>query len=194
MDPRMRYAVVFAHPNPKSFNRAVLERVEANLSRAGRDYVVRDLYAMRFGPSLEAADFEAIASRRPLPEVAEEQRIIAGADRILFIHPIWWYGMPAILKGYIDRVFTRGFAYDYGREGLVGLLAGKRAYAINTTGNTRENYERYGYRDAIAKAIDEGTLGACGLKVVERRFLYAVPSATPEERAAMLDEVERMDL
>ena len=131
----MRYVILYAHPNPKSFNHAILARVEANLKRDRKEYVVRDLYALNFKPVLEPADFVAMGGGSVRPDVAEEQRHIAAADKLIVIHPIWWFGMPAMLKGYIDRVFTGGFAYAYTAKGVEGLLKGKRAIILNTPSN-----------------------------------------------------------
>jgi len=190
----MRYAILYAHPNPKSFNHAILERVEANLKRDRKEYVARDLYALSFKPALEGADFVAMGQGRPRPDVAEEQRHIANADRIIVIHPIWWFSMPAILKGYIDRVLSNDFAYKYTDEGPVGLLSGKSAVILNTTGGPQEAYEQGGFRDAISKAVDAGTFGFCGIKVEEHKFFYGVPGVTQEARVAMLDEIKGMNL
>ena len=190
----MKHLILYAHPNPKSFNHAVLERVEANLKRDRKEYVVRDLYSLSFKPALDGADFVAMGGGHPKADVAEEQRHIANADRIIVIHPIWWFGMPAILKGYIDRVFTAGFAYEYTDKGPVGLLTGKRVVILNTTGGPRENYEQRGFRDAIIKAADVGTYEFCGLTVEEHKFFYGVPSITQEARVAMLDEIKGMNL
>lgn len=190
----MRYVILYAHPNPKSFNHAILERVEANLKRDRKEYVVRDLYTLGFKPVLEGADFVAMGQKHVRPDVAEEQRHISGADKIIVIHPIWWFGMPAIYKGYIDRVFTAGFAYTYTAKGPEGLLTGKRVIILNTTGGPRENYEKNGYRDAIVKTADIGTYGFCGLEVEEHKFFYGVPMASQEERVAMLEEMKAMNL
>ena len=190
----MRYVILYAHPNPKSFNHAILERVEANLKRDRKEYVVRDLYALNFKPVLEPADFVAMGGGSVRPDVAEEQRHIAAADKLIVIHPIWWFGMPAMLKGYIDRVFTGGFAYAYTAKGVEGLLKGKRAIILNTTGGPRENYEQNGYRAAVTKAIDEGVYGFCGLDVENHTFFYGVPTVSQEARVAMLDEIKGMNL
>jgi len=190
----MRYAILYAHPNPKSFNHAILERVEANLKRDRKEYVVRDLYALGFKPVLDSTDFAAMTAGRKAPDIAEEQRHIAAADRIIVIHPIWWFGMPAILKGYIDRVFVSGFAYEYTDKGPVGLLKDKSAIILNTTGGTEEAYDKGGFRDAIVKVADVGTWGFCGIGIAEHKFFYGVPGITQEARVAMLDDIKGMNL
>ncbi len=190
----MKHLILYAHPNPKSFNHAVLERVEANLKRDRKEYVVRDFYSLGFKPALEGADFVAMGQGRPRPDVAEEQRHIASADRIIVIHPIWWFGMPAILKGYIDRVLVSGFAYKYTDKGPVGLLTGKRVVILNTTGGSQEDYEKHGFRSAIVQAVDVGVYGFCGITVEEHKFMYGVPSVGQEARTAMLEEIKGMNL
>jgi len=118
----MNYLIVYAHPNPKSFNHAIKERVEAKLKKEKKKYSVRDLYAMKWNPVLGGADFEVMQGGKTPEDIKAEQNYIKEADVVIFIHPIWWFGMPAVLKGYVDRVFSYGFAYEVGKEGVKGIL------------------------------------------------------------------------
>lgn len=186
----MKYAIIYAHPNPKSFNHAIKVEVEANLKKAGRESVVRDLYALKFNPVLDAGDFIALSKGAPLPDVQAEQKIIREAETFIIIHPVWWFGMPAILKGYIDRVFSRGFAYDYNATGVMGLLKDKKVVIINTTGGTEETYLNFGFKDAVQKNIDTGTFGLCGMSVTLHKFFYGVPAVTDDVRKKMLEEIK----
>ncbi|MBN1885515.1 MAG: NAD(P)H-dependent oxidoreductase [Candidatus Krumholzibacteriota bacterium] len=190
----MKYLVVYAHPRPESFNHAVLERVTALLEERGREYVVHDLYALGFEPRLDAEGLEGYMAGKVPPDVAAEQAAIAAADRLLVIHPTWWFGMPAILKGWIDRVFVHGFAFRYGEKGPEGLLAGKQAIVVTTTGGGEEAYRNHGFGDAIRKAIDTGIFGFCGMELLERRFLFGVPAVDDAARTAMLDALSTLPL
>ena len=183
----MKYVIVYAHPHPRSFNRAILERVEGILGDGGKDYEVRDLYALKFNPVLDASE---LASDGKAPrDVEREQRSIGAADVVVFIYPIWWWGMPAILKGYIDRVFSLGFAFAIEGERLTGLLTGKKAVIINTMGSPKELMTHTGYEAAMGTMTDLGILGFCGMEVVEHRYLCGVNSVDDAARRRLLDDL-----
>jgi len=184
-----KYVIVYAHPNPHSFNHAILTEIESALKRQGKDYLLRDLNALPFHPVLTAADLISLVQGRIPPEILAEQEFIARADTIIFVHPIWWFNMPAILKGYIDRVFSRGFAYDVVEGNPVGLLTDKKVMLFNTTGGSQENYLKFGYDIAIKTAIDQGVFEFCGMTIAMHKMFYAVPSVDMRRREAMLSEI-----
>ncbi len=188
----MKYTVLYAHPNPKSFNHAILERVQENLQRSRREFLVRDLYGMNFNPLLTGHDFMLMQQGKLDPVIKGEQETIRSSEGLIVIHPIWWFSMPAMLKGYIDRVFTRGFAYDYTDQGPKGLLTGKKVHILNTTGGSADDYRNYGFADALKHTMDMGTYGFCGLEVAQHHFFHSVPGSTDDARRAMLEEVSRM--
>lgn len=190
----MKYVILYAHPNPKSFNHAILEHVQENLKRNGKEFILRDLYSMKFNPVLDAPDFVAMGKKQVLADVEQEQKFIKDADKIIVIHPVWWYGMPAMMKGYIDRVFTRGFAYDYDATGVKGLLSGKKIVIFNTTGGSKEIYENNGFKKAINLAIETGTYELCGLKIEQHVYFYAVPTIGNDGRVKMLKDIDGMNL
>ena len=190
----MKYLVVYAHPRPESFNHAVLERILALLEEKGHECAVRDLYAMGFEPRLDAAGLEGYMAGTVAPDVAEEQKLVAAADRLVFVHPTWWFSMPAILKGWIDRVLVHSFAFEYGPEGPQGLLAGKETIVVTTTGGGKDAYRDFGFADAIETAIDKGIFGFCGMKVVEHRFLHAVTMIDDATREKMLEDLATLPL
>ena len=189
----MKYLIVYAHPNEKSFNHAVLEQVETILKNAGKEYAVRDLYAMRFNPVLDRKDLSMLLEGQTAKEVEKEQRLVEEAQVIIFIYPIWWFGMPAIMKGYIDRVFVQGFAFAIEENGLKGLLTGKKVIMINTTGSPRDLLVQTGYEDAMKKTAETGIFEFCGMDVAAHRYLYAVPYADDAARKRMLEELKRID-
>lgn len=189
----MDYVIIYAHPGPKSFNHAILERVESILRKAKKSFEVRNLYALKFNPNLGANEIYPAGHGRTPPDVAREQRFVREAEAIIFIYPIWWFGMPAILKGYIDRVFSEGFAYSIDGEKLTGLLTGKKAVIINTTGGPRELFAHTGYEEAMRKATDSAIVEFCGMEIVEHRYLYAVQSIDDAARKRMLDDLENID-
>ena len=128
----MQHLIIIAHPNPNSFNHAILERVKETLIRLGANVEVRDLYQIGFNPCFSEDDFNKVHGGHSPHDVVTEQKFIKHADKITFVSPIWWGYIPAILKGYFDRVFTNGFAYTNVNGGAKGLLGTKKFGFINT--------------------------------------------------------------
>ncbi len=188
----MKYLVVYAHPNPKSFCHAIKEEIVVRLKEQGAIVDVRDLYQMGFNPVLSANDFMQLAQKKIPADIQKEQDLVAGADTIIFIYPVWWFSMPAILKGYVDRVFMRGFAYDMKGHMLQGLLKGKKAMLFSTTGGPRFAYYLLGYLVAMKIAIDAGVFNFCGLKVALHKYFYAVPTISDGARRQMLASIKNI--
>lgn len=185
----MKALVVFAHPNPKSFNRAVLDTVTAELKKKGAEVRVKDLYATHWNPILAASDFEQLLGGKTPEDIAREQGEVTWADTLFFIYPIWWYSHPAILKGWIDRVFSFGFAYTMTDKGPEGLLKNKTATVITTSGGDRATAEQNGLLASIKATMVNGILGFSGITDVRHRNLFAVPYVDDTARKKMLEEV-----
>ncbi|MDP2156214.1 MAG: NAD(P)H-dependent oxidoreductase [Nitrospirota bacterium] len=188
----MKYLILYAHPNPKSFNHAILETVQTELQKAGREVSLRDLYAQNFNPVLSANDLAGIVQGKLQPEVKAEQEHISSADVIVVIYPLWWSGMPAILKGYIDRVFTDGFAYHISETGIDSLLKSKKVLLITTTGAPQEMYEASGMFKSMAQTTGEGIFQFTGMELIEHKYLCAIPHVTDDDRKKMLEEVKEL--
>ncbi|NPA52550.1 MAG: NAD(P)H-dependent oxidoreductase [Aquificae bacterium] len=185
----MKATIIYAHPNPKSFNHAIKDTVENNLKRKDITYTTRDLYKLNFEPVLKPEDFIAIQKGDYLPDVKQEQNHIKNSDTLIIIHPIWWYSMPAILKGYIDRVFAKGFAYAQINGQIKGLLENKKVLIFNTLGESKEVCEKNQICQCIRKTIDS-IFEFCGMEVLEHKFFFSVPYVTDSQRKEMLKEVE----
>lgn len=188
----MNHLVVFAHPNQKSFCKGILDTIIKASREKGADVRVRDLYQIGFDAILKPADFESFQSGKVPADIAEEQEHIAWADVITFVYPVWWTQFPAILKGYVDRVFSYGFAYEYVRGVLNGLLKGKKAVLFGTLGLTSEEYEAGGMNNSMKQTSDEGIFNFCGIQDVSHTFFGAVPYVSDETRQGYLQEVERI--
>ncbi len=186
----MNHLIVYSHPNPKSFCHAILETAVKALQSKGHEVVVRDLYALDFDPVLKGSDFVGFQSGNIPADIKAEQEKISGAEVITLIYPIWWTGMPAMMKGYIDRVFSLGFAYTAGEWGPIGLLTEKKAIIFNTTGMAKELYDESGMFDAIKKTSGAGILNFCGLRILEHKFFTSVPSTNDATRKGYLSEAE----
>ncbi|MGT2949233.1 NAD(P)H-dependent oxidoreductase [Streptococcus devriesei] len=181
----MNTLIVYAHPNPKSFNAEILKTVQTNLSKAHTVKTI-DLYAENFDPILR---FDEKLKRRDLDKVAEMEdyrRLVTWADQLIFIFPIWWSGMPAILKGFIDRVFVSGFAYSYKKTGLAGHLKGKSAWII-TTHNTPAFITPFA--QDYGKVLKRQVLKSCGISPVKLTQLTSIEKISADKRQQLLDKV-----
>lgn len=187
----MQHVIVYAHPNPKSFSATIRNQVEQLSSDLGNKVTTRDLYKMKFNPVLSADDFTAIRSGKTPADIKQEQTIIAGADLITLIFPLWWTGYPAILKGWIDRVLLNGFAYQHSaNEGIKPLLTGKKIQIITTMGAAVEEYERNGLIDAMAMTMGDNVWSFCGCDDAGMMVLGEVPGMGDADRLAILSEIE----
>ncbi|MCX7921349.1 MAG: NAD(P)H-dependent oxidoreductase [Clostridia bacterium] len=186
----MKHLIVYSHPNPASFNNAIKETILEVSKEKGHETVVRDLYSLKFDAVLKGQDFEDFGSGRIPEDIKTEQEHIRWADLITFVYPVWWAGMPAILKGYIDRVFSTGFAYAYGQNGIEKLLTGKKAVIFNTGGTAKDIYQNAGMLDTMHKILAQGIFEFCGIEVVSYQYFGAVPLVDDSTRKGMLAEVK----
>ena len=141
----MNHLILFAHPNPKSFGSALCEKLKAFSESKGNKVVVRNLYAISFDPVLSAKDLSSLAQAKVPKDIAQEHAHIKEADHITFLYPVWWGGMPAILRGYIDRVFSEGFAYEYKDAETTGLLTGKKRLSFTPPERPMKNMNNRAY-------------------------------------------------
>jgi NAD(P)H dehydrogenase (quinone) len=127
-------------------------------------------------------------------DVRTQQEKVSWADGIVFIHPIWWTGPPAILKGWIDRVFSIGFAYilDEKDGHPSGLLKQQKALVINTAGSTEEEAKIMGTTDALKKVEDDGIFRFCGINDVQHVVFYNVIMTDDATRKKYLEEARNL--
>jgi len=203
----MKYLIIYAHPEPKSLTGHLKDRAVEALTAAGHEVVVSDLYAMGWKAVADRDDFpardrdaqlnyavaskEAYANGSQSPDVAEEQRKLLWADVVVLQFPFWWYGMPAIMKGWFDRVYAYGFAYGVGPFGGAqwgkrfgeGILQGKRAMVAMTVGGRMSHYGPRGVNgtiDDLLWPINHGLLFYPGLTVVPPAVFYEVNKVSPD--------------
>ncbi len=188
----MKHLIVYAHPNPASFNHAIKETLVRVLKEKGQDIRVRDLYALHFDPVLKADDFQTFLAGKVPGDIAIEQDHVRWADQLTFLYPIWWGRMPSIAGGYIDRVFSKGFAYDYTATGPVGLIPGKKVYAVSTLGAPLAVAESSGGIKSMEQIIDNETFRFCGMEMAGHKYFGSVPTVTDEDRKKMLEEVAQI--
>jgi NAD(P)H dehydrogenase (quinone) len=188
----MNVLIIYAHPNQQSFNRAILERVDATLRERGHATQIHDLYQMQFRCVLDGEDLLRNWRGNLADDIQCEQEAVRWAQGLVLIYPIWWFCPPAILKGWIDRVFTRKFAFDIGIGGMQGLLTHERALILNTLGGDEATYQKERWHELLVRPIAEGVLGACGVRNIVCQAFYQVPSVSHAERQAMLDKVRAL--
>jgi len=187
----MNTLLVYAHPNAQSFNAALVKVIQEEIVKKGDQIKVKDLYAMNWNPVLSQKDFEGYHSGNLPEDIRQEQTDVAWADLVIMAAPVWWYSIPAILKGYIDRVFSLGFAYKYTATGPLGLLKGKKGLFITTSGANQQDAE-YG---GMLKTLDRSLVGVFTFSgFAEKRLhnLFAVTTVSDEERQQMLTEVREL--
>lgn len=187
----MNNLIIYCHPNPTSLNHAIKEAVVEQAQMVGHHIRIRDVYALNFNPVLSMADLASFRSGAVPEDILEEQEHILWADVITIVHPVWWTGMPALLKGYFDRVLSYGFAYRFGATGLEQMLLGKRLYIINTVGSEEQNYIDKGIFQAM-RIVAENTFGFTGLKIMEHRFFSSVITVSAEIRQSYLQSLENI--
>ncbi len=184
----MNVLIVYAHPNPLSFNQSILKVVHNCFKDKGASVRLKDLYAERFDPVLGEAQLSLQNEGKIPDDIKREQEQVTWADTIVVIYPLWWFDRPAILKGWFDRVFTNGFAFSFDENGVTGLLKGKRAIVVVTAGGTKEDFGKNA--DQLTKSTTEGTLAFCGITDIADRVFYSVPIVDDEARKKMLKELE----
>lgn len=186
--------LVLAHPGDASFSHAMAQVARNVLERQGHRVAVHDLYAERFNPVQPCGEAQNSASSDPLVE--QHCSELAQADLILVFHPNWWGQPPAILKGWIDRVFRLGTAYDYppgvGYEGVpAGKLRASCAFVFNTS-NTPADREAAVFGDPLETLWTRCVFGLCGVPKVVRRMYGPMAGSTGGQREGWLAEVEAL--
>ncbi|MGY4677591.1 NAD(P)H-dependent oxidoreductase [Pasteurella sp. P03HT] len=187
----MNHLIIFAHPNTQtSFNRAILDAVVQASQQQNVQTVIRDLYTLNFNPVLSWEEMQAVYQGIVPAEVKFEHQLIQQADLITLVYPVWWMGFPAILKGYLDRVLSYGFAYKMGENGQsVGLLGDKKMQQFITIGNNVENYQGLGFTQSLKDCLVDGLFNYCGVTDIQHEFLGDIHIIDDAARQAMLQSV-----
>ena len=163
----MKHLIIFAHPNQQSFNRALVERIVQASHEMNVETIVRDLYTLNFNPILSWDELGACQAGIVPEEVKFEQNLIKAADLITLVYPLWWMGFPAILKGYLDRVLSYGFAYPSENGCSVGLLSDKKMQHFITMGNNLERYQSLNFDKALQTCLVDGLFNFCGITDIQ---------------------------
>ena len=186
----MKHLIVYVNPETESFSHRILETVKEYSIQNDHEVEVRDLYAINFNPVLSREEIQALNRDASVAkDVKVEQDYLDWADVVTFIYPIWWQ-IPAMMKGYFDRVLSYEYAYLYTEDGPKGLLTGKKVFRFNSMGTHREVYEKNGLREAYESVIDEGILQSTGMKVVKSKLFGPSPRNDEKLGDRFLEEVK----
>jgi NAD(P)H dehydrogenase (quinone) len=173
----MHALIVVSHPDPKSLIHSVARSFAEGIAASG-DHTseIADLAAEGFDPAFNQADRSAYFLQKPLPsDLLREQARIDRADALVLVYPVYWWSFPGQLKGWIDRVFSNGWAYDEAPDGTLGKRLGRLAvHLVGIGGADGGTYARHGYDKAMRTQIDHGIFDFCGARVVTSEFLLDV--------------------
>lgn len=188
----MKHLIIYSHLNPKSFTKAIVDEVERISTSRGDEFKIIDLYGDGFNPVLAFPDIEHMFMGKEAPDdVKSYQEMVSWADHLTIVYPLWWGQMPAMLKGFVDRVFANGYAFTYGEDGQPkGLLGNRTAQLFINTGSPEEYYESTGMYDAQRRVIDEGVFGFCGIEA-SMTFFGNVAMGSDELRKGYLASIEK---
>ncbi|SDI41644.1 NAD(P)H dehydrogenase (quinone) [Alteribacillus persepolensis] len=202
----MNVLIIYAHPEPKSFNGALKNLAVSELTSLGHQVKVSDLYAMNFKAVADSDDFlmpqnkdflkyaieqqNAVKTNSFTKDIQEEHEKLLWSDFIIFQFPLWWFSIPAILKGWFDRVYASGFIYGNGMQYDTGGLKGRKSMLSLTTGYPKHVYDPYGIEGDIHENIlspINRSLYFAGVEPVEP-FIAWTPSHDEADRERYLEE------
>lgn len=202
----MKILLVSWHPEPASFCSALFTTARDTLRAAGHDVRTSDLHAMRFDPVSGRHNFTSVKDAEYFKPQQEEQHAtethgfsdiieseiqkVEECDLMIWTFPLWWFTVPAALKGWVDRVFAMGRAYGGGRVYDKGIFRGKRAMLALTTGGPAASYEPDGFNGdmlGVLRPIHRGMLQFVGFDVLAPHIVYGPVRMTDEERRQQLN-------
>ncbi|HCL4034549.1 NAD(P)H dehydrogenase [Pseudomonas aeruginosa] len=180
----MHALIVATHPDPDSLTHAIAAQVAAGIAASGaqHSWEIADLAAEGFDPRFTRIDHGLLLKQAvPSTDVAAEHARLERANALVLVYPIYWWSFPALLKGWIDRVFTQGWAYEDDANGkLVQKLQHLQVHLLAIGGADQRTYARHGYFGAMKTQIDHGIFGYCGARVVTSELLLASDAGFPQ--------------
>ena len=187
----MKHAVVFAHPNPKGFTGTMADAYVSAARAHGHRVIVRDLYSMGFDPCLKLEELAGEEPPRPRADVLAEREILGDVDVFALFYPFWFNAPPAMLKGYVERVFGMGFGYAQSLGGMEPLMQGRKLISITSSGAPLTWVRDTGAWRAVRKLFDEHLSEVCGLEVLDHvHFGEITPGIRKDAVESCVEEVE----
>lgn len=173
----MHALIVTSHPDDQSLTHAVAAALKAGIEN-GHTGEIADLAAEGFDPRYTAEDVALFRHQSAVPaDVLAEQQRIDRADALVLVFPVYWWSFPALLKGWIDRVFTAGWAYDHAEQGLLQRLP---VHLVEIAGAGPRTYDKHGYAVAMHTQIEHGVFGYCGARVASSVLLTQADEHFPQ--------------
>lgn len=186
----MKHAVVIAHPKAFSLTAAAGGAYAEAVRALGHEVVVRDLYRMGFDPCLKPSEIPTEEGVRFDPAILAEREALGGVDVFCFVYPLWFNAPPAILKGYLDRVFSMGFGFGPALGGTEPLLDGKRMISFSFSGAPEHWVRDTGAFQALTTLFDRHVAAVCGLQILDHVHTGGiVPGMTREAVDEVLERV-----
>jgi len=182
--------VINGHPDPESYNAALTAAYMKGLEITGADYELINLYDLNFNPNLKYG-YRLISELEPDLNKAIEQ--IKEADHIVWFFPMWWYGYPALMKGFVDRIFLPGlfFKYQNGKSFPDKLLKGKTGRIVITADTVRW-YDRWFMKSPAIQQFKKGTLQFVGISPVKVTYIAPIKDSTPAFRDKWLQKTTEL--
>jgi len=189
----MHILTVLDHPDANSFTHAVADNFRQGALEAGHTVELADLNKEGFDPRWSLEDIERDARKILTGDVEVEQKRIERADAICLVFPLFWWGMPAVMKGWVDRVWTWGWAYDQLDDPEKSLQKPRSGVLLIPAGARSDEMEKHGYLDAMQTAWIKGTFGYLGLSPRKMEVLHG-STGSDERRKALLERSRHIGL
>lgn len=185
-----KIAIINGHPNKNSFNFGIAEAYKAGAAESGaevREIIIRDL---NFNPNLQFGYQKRMELE---PDLLKAWEIIQWADHMVWVHPVWWGGLPALMKGFIDRLFLPGMAYQFRKNSVWWdkLLKGKTAHILTTLDQPGWYYHLFFGRPSVNQ-LRKSVLEYCGVKPVKVTYIGIIRNSKDEQRAQWLRKVKEL--
>jgi NAD(P)H dehydrogenase (quinone) len=188
----VKHAIIIAHPRAHSFTASTAEAYAEACEALGQSTVIRDLYRIGFDPRLKVGELPFADAFRPEPDVVIERGLLKDCDVFAFFYPLWLNSPPAIVKGYLERVFGFGFAYGAGGHSYTPLLTGRKLISFSSSGAPLGWIKQTGALGAVQTLFDDYFADLCGMTALEHVHVGGVvPGASPSFVQARLDEVRK---
>jgi len=183
-----KIVIINGHPNLESFNFGLVDAYREGAILKGAEVRVLTIATMEFDPNLRYGYQKRMELEPDLVQAIED---IKWADHLVWVHPVWWGGLPALLKGFIDRTFLPGITYKYRENSMLWdkLLTGKTAHII-TTLDQPGWYYRFVYGRPSVNQLKKSTLQFCGVSNVKVTYIGIVRNATAAQRAIWLEKIK----
>lgn len=181
----MHVLTVLDHPNPNSFSHATAQHFMTGAQDAGHTTELADLHAEGFNPLWSMADIDSDGKTNVPADVSREQDRIARADAICLIFPLFWWGMPSMTKGWVDRVWSWGWTYDQLDDYETSLQRNRSGLLLIPAGARSDEIEDRGYRAALDTCWTDGTFGFFGFSPRRMEFLYGATGSEPRRKALL---------